>query len=321
MEWDVESILTKQGIKFVSRGSKRKITGFSSINEANEFELSFCWYQGEKGRKLICNSNSGIILCDKTMENLVKPKEGTQLIFLDNPRCVFIQVLDKMQNSKKLVGISSKANISKYAKIGKKCYIGDFTKLGSRCIVGDNTIIHDNVTILQDCSIGNNCIIQPGAVIGADGFAFERFRNGTLLKFPHTRGVKMADDVEVGASSSIARGSLSDTIIGEGTKIDALVHVAHNVIIGRYCEITAGTIIGGSTKIGNMCWTGLNSTIRDNIEIGNNVIVGAGAAVLENVQDNDIVAGVPARSIKQKVRSNQLFLMAGQDQGEKFKHE
>jgi UDP-3-O-[3-hydroxymyristoyl] glucosamine N-acyltransferase len=314
MEWDVESILTKLGIKYVSMGSRRKITGFSSITEAKDFELSFCWYQGKKGRKLISDSNSGVILCEKIMENLVQAKEGTQLIFLDNPRLVFIQILGQIQNTEKLMGISSKAIISKDAKIGRNCYIGDFTKIGNHCTIADNTIIHENVSILQYCSIGHDCIIQTGAVMGSDGFAFERYKNGTLCKFPHNRGIKIGNHVEVGANSFIARGSLSDTIIGEGTKIDALVHIAHNVIVGQNCQLAAGTIIGGSTKIGNMCWTGLNSTLRDNIEIGNNVIVGAGAMVIGNVQDNDIVAGVPARSIKHKVRSNKLFLMAGQDQ-------
>jgi UDP-3-O-[3-hydroxymyristoyl] glucosamine N-acyltransferase len=123
--------------------------------------------------------------------------------------------------------------------------------------------------------------------------------------------VKIGDNVEVLANSSIARGSLSDTVIGEGTKVDAQVHIAHNVIIGKNCQLTAGTIIGGSTIIGNTCWTGLNSTLKDNIAIGNNVIVAAGATVVNDIRDGDIVAGVPAKSIKHKVHSDQLFLMAG----------
>jgi len=92
------------------------------------------------------------------------------------------------------------------------------------------------------------------------------------------------------------------------------VHIAHNVEIGRHCALTAGTIIGGSTRIGDMCWTGLNSTIKHKVKIGNKVIIGSGASVINDIDDEDIVAGVPAKSIRHKVRSNQLFLMTGKQQ-------
>jgi UDP-3-O-[3-hydroxymyristoyl] glucosamine N-acyltransferase len=132
------------------------------------------------------------------------------------------------------------------------------------------------------------------------------------MKIPHIGGVVLGNNVEICTNCSVARGSLSDTIIGDGTKLDALVHIVHNVEIGRHCALTAGTIIGGSTKIGYMCWTGLNSTIKHKVKIGNNVIIGSGASVINDIDNEDIVAGVPARSIKHKVRSSQLFLMAGQ---------
>jgi UDP-3-O-[3-hydroxymyristoyl] glucosamine N-acyltransferase len=93
------------------------------------------------------------------------------------------------------------------------------------------------------------------------------------------------------------------------------VHIAHNVIVGKNCEIIAGTIIGGSTKVGNSCWTGLNSTLKNKIKLGDNVLVASGASVIHDVPDGDIVAGVPAKSIKDKVKTDELFLMAGQDGG------
>jgi UDP-3-O-[3-hydroxymyristoyl] glucosamine N-acyltransferase len=145
--------------------------------------------------------------------------------------------------------------------------------------------------------------------MGADGFAFERHPTRELERFPHLGGVKLGDNVEICANTNIALGSLSDTIIGDGTKIDAMVQMAHNIVIGTNCEVTTGTIIGGSTSIGNMCWTRLNSTLKDDIKIGNNA---AGAVVIHDVQDGDIVAGVPAKSIKEKISSDLLFLMSGQ---------
>jgi UDP-3-O-[3-hydroxymyristoyl] glucosamine N-acyltransferase len=148
--------------------------------------------------------------------------------------------------------------------------------------------------------------------MGSDGFAFERYSTGELEKFPHKGYVRIGNNVEIFANCSVARGSLSDTIIGDGTKLDALVHIAHNVVLGRNCVLTAGTIIGGSTIVGDMCWTGLNSTLKNKIKLGNNVIVGSGASVIHDVPDGDIVAGVPAKSIKHKVNTDERFLMAGQ---------
>ncbi|MGH3440875.1 MAG: UDP-3-O-(3-hydroxymyristoyl)glucosamine N-acyltransferase, partial [Nitriliruptorales bacterium] len=102
--------------------------------------------------------------------------------------------------------------------------------------MGDNTVVGDRVIIEQNTRIGKNCIIQPGTVIGADGFAYERLEDTLeLQRFPHIGGVVLGNNVEICSNCSIARGSLSDTIIGEGTKLDALVHIAHNVEIGRHC--------------------------------------------------------------------------------------
>jgi UDP-3-O-[3-hydroxymyristoyl] glucosamine N-acyltransferase len=217
-----------------------------------------------------------------------------------------------MYKKERLKGVSPTAIISKTAKIGSNCYIGNFTTIGDNCEISDNTIIHDRVSILQNAVIGKHCIIQPGVSIGADGFAFERHHSLELERFPHIGRVVIGDNVEVSTNCSIARGSLSDTIIGNGTKLDALVHIAHNVTIGQNCQLTAGTIVGGSTTIGDACWTGLNSTLKHKIKIGSKVIIGCGASVIHDVKDEDIVAGVPARSIKHKITTNQLFLMAGQ---------
>jgi UDP-3-O-[3-hydroxymyristoyl] glucosamine N-acyltransferase len=315
MEENIESLLSNMGINYRREGPERKnIKGVSSIKDAQEDELSFCYREGEKGVSLISNSNAGVILCKMSMEGLVHPKSGAQaLFFLDNPRLVFVQVTNKLYNKKKtIIGISPHSVISETAKIGSHCYIGDFVVVGDNCKIGDNTIIYDRVSLVQNCQIGDNCIVQPGVTMGADGFAFERHPTGELERFPHLGGVKLGNNVEICANTNIARGSLSDTIIGDGTKIDAMVQIAHNVVIGTNSEVTTGTIIGGSTSIGNMCWTGLNSTLKDNIKIGNNVLIAAGAAVIHDVQDGDIVAGVPAKSIKEKVSSDLLFLMSGQ---------
>jgi len=306
-----KSILDKLGISYISEGSERQIKAISSISEARESDLAMCYYEKEKGVSMISQSSAGMILCAKSMQGRVHPKDARQqLIFLDNPRYAFVKIMNQIYNKKNTAGVSASSVISETAKIGSDCYIGDYTVIGDNCIIGDNSMIGSRVS-LQNCRSGNNSIIQSGVTIGEDGFAFERNADGELERFPHIRGVKIGDNVEVGANTNIARGSLSDTIIGNGTKVADMVHIGHNILIGKHCQIAAGTAIGGSTKIGDMCWTGLNSTLRK-VHVGNNVIVGCGAVVLHDVPDGDIVAGVPAKSIKDKVTTNKLFLVAGQ---------
>jgi UDP-3-O-[3-hydroxymyristoyl] glucosamine N-acyltransferase len=326
MNIDIESMLSELGIDYRLNGNiKKTFRNVTTIQQGKEEDLCYCSFDDEDAISLISNSNAGIILCKTSLEAFIDRSSlgdaklplhpYQQLIFVDNPRAAFIKIINKIYNkNKKSVGISPTAIISEPATIGSNCYIGNNVIIGKDCKIGNNTVIYDRAVLVQKCVIGNNCIIEPGVTIGADGFAYERDRKTLELeRFPHIGGVTIGNNVEICANSSIARGSLSDTVIGDGTKLDALVHVAHNVIIGRNCELTAGTIIGGSTTIGDTCWTGLNSTLKNKIKIGNKVIVGAGALVIYDVSDEDIVAGVPAKSIKHKVTSDKLFLMAGQE--------
>jgi UDP-3-O-[3-hydroxymyristoyl] glucosamine N-acyltransferase len=213
---------------------------------------------------------------------------------------VYVRSADEIKFTPPKRGMSSKSVISESAEVGKDCYIEDFVVIGDDCKIGDNTFIDSRVNI-QNCELGDNCSIHPNSVIGLDGFAFERIpKTLELEKFPHFGKAIIENDVEIGINCSIASGSLSDTAIEQGSKIDALCHVAHNVHIGKNTELTARTIIGGSTNIGENCWLGLNSTVKNKLIIGNKVILGSGSSVISNVDDEDIVAGIPARSIKHK---------------------
>src|SRR5918992_3972294 len=337
MEYNIESVLSDLGISYTFYGNggdnkKKTFRRVATIQQGKVDDLCYCTFEGEEAVSIISKSNAGIILCKNSLKEFLDQyyqirKNNAQLkhqiILVDNPRAAFIKIINNIFNIDKRsilgsgdsgsTGISPTAIISESATIGSNCYIGNYAVVGKDCEIGNNTVIYDRAVIVQKCKIGNNCLIEPGVTIGADGFAYERDPETLELeRFPHIGGVTIGNNVEICANSSIARGSLSDTVIGDGTKLDALVHIAHNVVIGRNCELTAGTIVGGSTRIGDMTWTGLNSTLKDNIRIGNNVIIASGASVIRDVHDGDIVAGVPAKSIKHKVTSDKLFLMAGQ---------
>ncbi len=306
VQWTVESLLqhitdsdyTIQGQKSTSKS----IRNVSSLHTGTGDDVSFCSSEEYRGMLSISQSNAGVILCKKSMEGRVYPnhKEGQLLIFVDNPRLEFTRLAKRITHAPPKVGISKSSVIADSAKIGRDCYIGDYVVIGDNCSIGNNTIIESKAN-LQNCKVGDNCSIQPNTTIGSDGFAFERTCDTLdLEKFPHYGKVVIENDVEVFANCSIARGSLSDTIIGQGTKIDALCHIAHNVNIGKNTELTAGTIVGGSTIIGNNCWLGLNSTIKNKIKIGDQVIVGSGSSVIYDIVYEDIVAGVQAKTIRIK---------------------
>jgi UDP-3-O-[3-hydroxymyristoyl] glucosamine N-acyltransferase len=324
LTFDIESILSDLDIDYETKGiisNFRRIKSVASIDNATSSDLTFCSKKTKDASSEISQSNAGIILHHNSISN-VNAKPNQLLISVDNPRLVFMHLANRIYHSKSNFknGISRLSFISKNSTIGKNCTMGNFSCIDDDCIVGDNTIIGDRIT-LKNCVIGDNCVIQSGVSIGEDGFAYERNNDTILEAFPHYGKVIIGNNVEFSTNCSIARGSLKDTIIRSGTKVDALVHIAHNVIIGKNCSLTAGTIIGGSTTIGDTCWLGLNCTLKHKIKIGNKVIVGSGASVINDVPDEEIIAGVPAKSIKHKVTSDQLFLMAGHKtklkQGEK----
>jgi len=317
------------------------VNNVAPIDNSTSNDLTFCSTDDYDAIVSILRSNAGIILCKRKLEGLVYPlsdrntekndsqstdysfqtQAGKQqlLVFVENPRLLFIKLASKIRVDQNLIvtqvpRISTQAVVSKSAQIGKNCHVGDFTSVEDECIIGNNTIIGPRVT-LKNCVIGDNCYVQSGCIIGEDGFAFERMKDTNELEiFPHYGKVIIKDKVNIFANCSIARGSLSDTVINEGTKIDSLCHVAHNSTVGKNSQLAAGVVIGGSVKVGDSCWIGLNSTIKHKIKIGDNAIVGSGSSVIYDVMDKDIVAGVPAKSIKHKITisNDMLFLMRGQ---------
>jgi UDP-3-O-[3-hydroxymyristoyl] glucosamine N-acyltransferase len=313
-EWDAQSVVSDLEKRYHVEGPSRKIRGVSSVLQAGEGDLAFSAWEGDKGVSCISNSKASIVLCKNSLRGKVSNPDS-QLMFLDNPHLVFVRFVNMMcnQGSPDRDSISAHAVIAKSAQVGSNCQIGAFVTIGENCMIGDNAVIGERIT-LKNCTVGDMCVIQTGVAIGSEGFAYERHPDGIKLeRFPHLAGVVIGDSVEISSNCSIAKGSLTDTFIGSGTKLDALVHVAHNVRLGTNYQLAAGTIIGGSTVVGDSCWTGLNSTLKNTIKVGNNVLVGAGTCVISDVPDGEIVAGVPAKSIKQKVTSSELFIMTGKN--------
>ena len=194
-----------------------------------------------------------------------------------------------------LVVIETGAEIGDETVVKAGCKIGQNTKIGHRCRLDCNVVIYHN------CILGNNVIIQANSTIGSTGFGYA-FIDGAHRLIPHNGIVVIEDFVEIGANSCIDRAKFGETRIGAGTKIDNLVQIAHNVVIGKCCLIVAQVGIAGSTKIGDGVVFGGQSGATDNIEIGNGVIVGARGCVLKSIEPGRQVLGYPAIELKEMLR-------------------
>jgi len=288
--------------------SKILIEGITNIENPLINHVTFT--QDEKSFK---NLESSEITC------LIVPKQITQsskvLIQVDHPKRAWAKLLREIFPARKFVpGISPQAVVAKSAKIGTDVTIDPFVSIGENTVIGDgvvlrsgaflddnvtignNCMIHPNVTIYRDSDIGANVIIHAGTVIGADGFGYVATETGQE-KLPQVGNVVIEEDVEIGACCTIDRAALGSTRIGKGCKIDNLVQIAHNVVIGPHTVISAQTGISGSCKIGAHVTMGGSVGLGDHVEIGDWAMIGAGAGFPSNkkVPGKQVYFGQPAR--------------------------
>lgn len=278
---------------------QREFSNVQSIHKAMSGDLTFCVKKGAEAVSLLGKTKANVIICDIDIKSRSVMFDDKTLVLVNKPRLWFMRCMNVFFPQRPEVGIHPTAVIGKNCQIGKDVYIGSYVSIDDGAVIGSGTKIYSNVSIRNLVKIGKNVTIKAGCAIGGDGFGYERNDEGLLEKFPHVGGVVIEDNVEIGSNTCVDRGTLSDTIIGKGTKIDNLVHVAHNVVIGKHCAIIALAMIGGGAKICDGAWVAPTACIRDGIVIGKQSLVGMGAVVTKNVDDGDVVIGVPAKSIKE----------------------
>lgn len=271
-----------------------QIIKFSSL--VNPTKGSLCW-----SKKLLNVNdipNCAVLVCLPEQEQ--NPDWETLMIHVDEPRRVFGDVVDKFCPEKEITEISPSAEIHPSVKIGKDVFIGPKCVIGEGCETGDSTKIDANVTIYDHVKIGKRCHISSGAVIGADGHGYYLDENKRYKKIRHIGGVTIGDDVDIGANSCVDRGVLDDTVIGNNTKIDNLVQVAHSAKIGTNCMLTAGSIMAGSSVLGDNCWISPGAVIKNGVCLKNEVQVGMNSVVYRTINKSNIcLVGDPAKVIKE----------------------
>ena len=295
------------------------IHGVCDIEQGQKKHIS---YIGSKQYMPLFNkTRASALIVDKDFK-LSKP--DIALIKVKNPAKSFIDIVNLFYPQEKIkASIDETASISENSSIGQKVHIGanvviednviigDNVRIcpgsfiGKNSMIGNNTIIHPNVSIYNNIEIGSFCSIDSGSVIGSDGFGYIE-ENNSYHKIPHIGKVIIKDYVNIGSNCSIDRGTLSNTIIEKGTKLDNLIHIAHNVKIGKNCAFAAQVGIAGSTIIKDNVKLAGQVGVVGHLVIEKGSTIAAKSAVFQSVSENSFVSGIPARAHKERIRQDVL---------------
>ena len=292
------------------------ITGVSGIKEAADGDITFL--ANPKYSSLMDKTAAAAIITSAEAQKTTKP-----IILTENPSLAFAKIISMFipDDAGHPQGIDYTVVMGKNVTLGKDVVLGPYVVIGDNVTIGDNTIIYagcfighhtkignqtliyPHVSIRERISIGNRVIIHSGTVIGSDGFGFATIK-GSHHKIPQVGTVEISDDVEIGANVTIDRARFDKTFIGRGTKIDNLVQIAHNVVIGENALIVAQVGIAGSTIIGNNVTLAGQVGLIGHITIGDNAIVTAQSGVAKSVPADTMVSGYPARPFMTTQRVN-----------------
>lgn len=291
--------------------SVERVSGLAPFFHAGEDEITFAAEEKFLTRLEECKAKIIIVPDIDLPMNIGK----TYLIVKDSPRILMPQLLHFFKCSLKKIEkmVEDSAKIGKNVSIAPNVYIGHDViieddvvlfpnvYIGEGVHIGRGSILYSNVSIREFVKIGRECILQPGAVIGADGFGFVKV-NGKNIKIEQIGSVIIEDFVEIGANTTVDRGAIGNTIIKKYTKIDNLVQVAHNDIIGENCLIISQVGIAGSTEIGNNVTIAGQSGLAGHIKVGDDVILGSRSGVTGNVKSNQILSGYPLVDHKEDLK-------------------
>ena len=313
MHATVEELAALVGGRVIGDGGNTPITGAASVADAQEGDITFFG-----NPKYLVALRASRATCALVPEGFAETISAIP-IQVANPTLAFSKVLERFAPAPVVFepGIHPTAILAPSARIGADVCIAAHAVVEAGAVIGDHSIIGANVyvgheakigahchifpnAILRErCILGNRVIIHGGVVIGSDGFGFE-MTQGRHVKIPQTGIVQIDDDVEIGANTTIDRARFGRTWIGEGTKIDNLVQIAHNVVVGKSCIICSQTGISGSTKLGNYVTLAGQVGLVGHIEIGDQAVVGAQSGVSKNIPSKQMYWGTPASPIQEQ---------------------
>jgi len=308
----IDEVAEHIGARLVGSGGAT-VSGVNSIEQAGPEHLSFITADKHAGK--VTESKAAAVIVGKKIENIAV----AQLV-VDSVEAALITTLNLFAPKltpqfgihptavvEETAAVADNAAIGPAAYIGYGADIGVGTIIGAGCVIGENSTIGENcrldanVVVYHNCNIGNNCIIQANAIIGSVGFGYYLI-DGQPRLIPHNGGVVIEDCVEIGANNCVDRAKFGNTVIGAGTKTDNLVHIAHNVEIGKCCLIAGMVGISGSCRLGDGVVLAGQVGIADHIQIGDGARIGADSGVVTNIAAGQQVLGMPAIDARKELQ-------------------
>ena len=274
------------------------LTGVASTISAKKNQLTFIDSNRNDKWDLLNSSKASVLIVDETFLR-TEYKHSKILICVKNPKLIFTRIFNKFFINTTIYSIDKTAVIHPEAKIDENVRIESNCTIGNS-IIKSGTIIKSNVIIGDNVEIGENVLINSGCILGSDGYGYVRDESKFPIQFPHVGGIIIENFVDLGSNTCIDNGSLTPTKVGYGSKIDNLVHIGHNVDIGKCVFIAANSSISGSSKIGDFSEIWIGVQVADGISIGKNCSIGIGSVVIKNVKDNVKCFGNPAREYATK---------------------
>lgn len=291
-----------------------KVNGICDIEKGTNGCISYI--QSDLYLKYLNETKASVIIVNKKLG--INDYSDKIFIIVENASQAFIKLLKNTKyylnpieksNAKSNLDIGQKTKISKNAILGKNVTIGENCKIFSGCYIGDysiigaNTILYPNVVIYNHIIIGDSCKIDSGTTIGSDGFGITQYENKNHT-IPHIGKVIIGNNVDIGSNCCIDRGTINNTVIGDNSRLDNQIQIAHNVILGKNCIIAGQVAIAGSTKIGNNVTIAGQCGIIDHLEIGKNSTVAAKSFVTCSMEENSFVSGNPAVNHQQRLKQD-----------------
>ena len=318
--YKLSEIAEKLGLKLELKSPEDDIviTGINTLEEAGPSELSFL--ANPKYASQLASTKAGAVI--------VKPDhqgEVARALVTDNPYPMFAAALTLFARPQgSFNGVSHMACVSSEAQLGEGCTVYPFSYIAPRavlgkgctvfpgcyigedCVLGDGCVLYPRAVLMAGTVLGNGCVLQPGAVLGAEGFGFARTGEG-IKKVPQIGHVELGNKVEVGANAAIDRAALSTTLVGDGTCIDNLVQVGHNVRIGKDCLIVSQVGISGSTHVGDNVTMAGQAGVAGHLHIGSNSTIGPQAGVAKDIAEGQVVGGSPTVDYNTYLRNATLM--------------
>ncbi len=285
------------------------VHGVAGLQDADAHELSFCALP--EYRQLVAETEAAGVIVSRSFTVPSGTRDDLALIRVDNPYLAVATVVSHFVPQSATAGtvdataviaesaeLAEGVSVGARAVIGEDCAIGANTHIGAGCVLADGTRIgrdsclYPNVTVYSSVTIGDRVIVHAGVVLGADGFGYAT-EEGRHLKIPQVGGVTIEDDVEIGANSCIDRGALGTTKVERGTKIDNLVQIGHNCVVGPDSILCGQVGLGGSAVVGKGVMIGGQAGLRGHIKVGDGVMIAGGSGVTSSVPNGHVVAGYP----------------------------